>query len=118
MSARHPLLGDTIAFVEETEAAARARYVGFAADLHDRLYAARPALRGAFRFFRDPGTRDLWSVCDPGGASFGLQLDPDIEVICLWSHAQAEELGAWWPDPVAKAIERIGETYAPPPARR
>jgi hypothetical protein len=110
------LLNPTIKFLPEEEVVALARYTGFASDLFPRLYAVLPSLRGRFRFFRDPGTDDLWSVCEVGPHSFGLQLDPDIEVICLWDVGYHEEVGCWppqLPDPVDYAINKIHERYLP-----
>jgi hypothetical protein len=103
-----------IAFVPEDEHSALSRHEAFAHKLFGLLYEALPALRGRFRFYRDPQTSDLWSVFDTPGHSFGLQLDPDIEVICLWNAGAAEEVGHWppsIPDPVAFAIRRVREFY-------
>jgi hypothetical protein len=111
----HLLLNRGIAFVPEDECTALSRYTGFAQDMFTRLYEALPALQGRFRFYRDPRTSDLWSVCETEGRSFGLQLDPDIEVICLWNAEDAgEEIGHWPPDitdPVAFAINRVRQFY-------
>jgi len=110
------LLNDTIAFIAEDEAAALARYTGFASNFFAHLYSALPSLRGSFRFFRDPETNDLWSVCEISPRPFGLQLDPDIEVICLWDASYHEEIGYWPPqlsNPVAYAIDKIRERYIP-----
>lgn len=107
-----PLLNPEIPFVAEDEVVARARYVGFAADLYSRLYVEHPTLRGRIRFFRDPRTDDIWSVCDTGACSFGIQLDPDIKVICLWdTNGWFDEIGTWNADPVARAIDEITSPY-------
>ena len=108
------LLNPAIPFIPEEEAVALTRYTGFASDLIPRLYVTLPSLRGCFRFFRDPRSDDLWSVCVVAPHPFGLQLDPDIKVICLWNVAYGEEIGCWppqIPDPVAYAIDKIRECY-------
>lgn len=107
----HPLLNPNCAYVEESEATAISRYLGFAFDFFERLYAAHPRLRDRFRFFRDVHTDDLWSVCDATSRHFGIQLDPDIEVICLWDADYQDEIGSWHEDPVAYAIDEIRERY-------
>ncbi len=111
----HGLLNPRGDYVEVSEAQALARYAGFGARLFEMLYARNPHLRGHFRFFRDLQSDDLWSVCDWNGKSFGLQLDPDIEVICLWDEMGSEELGSWLDDPVGAALERIDQDYLQKP---
>ena len=111
MSALSPLLNQLIQFVPENEAEALLRYKGFAADFYVRLYAEHSTLRGRFRFFRDPSTDDIWSVCETEDYAFGVQLDPDLEVICLWDTGHHEEIGTWISDPVAYAIKKIDERY-------
>jgi hypothetical protein len=105
------LLNPKVQYVAEDEAVAMKRYTRFAADFYGRLYAVHPALRGMFRFFRDPSTDDIWSVCETSDCSFGVQLDPDIEVICLWDGSWHDEIGTWILDPVDYAIKKIGERY-------
>lgn len=112
MSTLSPLLNPDIQFVVEEEADALRRYTRFAATFHARLYSEYPALRGRFRFFRDLSTDDVWSVCETEDCSFGVQLDPDIEVICLWDGSGwFDEIGTWKSDPIASAIEKISERY-------
>ncbi|MES2469060.1 MAG: hypothetical protein V4675_17270 [Verrucomicrobiota bacterium] len=112
MNTLSPLLNPNIQFVAEDEADAMRRYTRFAADFHTRLYSEYSAVRGRFRFFRDPSSDDIWSVCDRGDYSFGVQLDPDIEVICIWdTSGWFDEIGTWMSDPIAYAIEKIRERY-------
>jgi hypothetical protein len=112
MSTRSPLLNPNIAFASEEESAAIQRYTGFAADFYARLYSEHPSLRGRFRFFRDPSSDDVWSVCETGDYSFGVQLDPDIEVIFLWDGSGwFDEIGTWKSDPIAYAIEEISKRF-------
>jgi len=111
---RHPLLNPKIDYVPEEESAAKARYRGFGADVFEQIYFAIPSLKGRFTFFRDTATNDLWSVCYMTPRNFGLQLDPDCEVICLWDSECHEEIGYWPPqltEPVSYAIEKIRERY-------
>lgn len=109
----HPILNPSIPFRSETESDAIDRYKGFAADFFPRLYQAWPALQGQFHFFKDPWTQDLWSVCHINGQDFGVQLDPDIEVICLWDANWHLETGTWQNDPVGFVIQTIQERYLP-----
>jgi hypothetical protein len=114
----HPLLNPNAEYAPEAERDALVRYRGFASDMYDRLYRAIPELRGRFRFFRAVGSDDIWSIGELEGREFGVQLDPDCEVICLWSADSTEEIGTWFADPVAHAIDRIRQDYfAPEPER-
>lgn len=111
MSTLSPLLNTELQLIAEDETEALRRYTRFAADFYVRLYSKYPAFRGTFRFFRDQSTDDVWSVCETADCSFGVQLDPDIEVICLWDAGWHDEIGTWASDPVADAIEEISERY-------
>jgi hypothetical protein len=108
----HVLLNPAIDFVAESESQAMQRYHGFCSSFFERLYSDLPALKGGFHFFRDAAANDIWAIFDGHDAGFGVQLDPDIEVICLWNKSQSEEIGSWVDDPIADAIERIRNTYA------
>ncbi len=111
MAAIPSLLNPDMSFVPEDELIAKSRYAGFCADFHSRLYSRYPSLHGRFRFFRNPDTEDVWSICEYGTFVFGVQLDPDIEVICIWDAAWFTEIGAWAPDPVEDAIKTVAERY-------
>ena len=78
--------------------------------MHDFIWRCL-RLSGKFRFFRDRSTDDVWSVCDTADCSFGVQLDPDIEVDCLWDAGWHDEIGTWVTDPVAYAIKEISDRY-------
>lgn len=107
----HLLLSPRIDLVPEAGADALRRYTGFGRELFDCLFAEMPNLAGKFRFFRDPGTNDIWSICEDGSSAFGVQLDHDIEVICLWNSSGFDEIGTWFDDPISQAIERIRTEY-------
>ena len=79
--------------------------------LWDRLYAAEPTLEGALSFFRDVTGQvgDVWCCCNGPAGLFGIQLDPDIEVICVWTEAWAAELGSWCDNAIAEAISAVRE---------
>ena len=103
------LLNRSVDFVETGEAETLARYRGFASGFFAELYAAHRVLRGRFRFFREPATEDVWAVCsDP---EFGVQLDPDLEVICIWDAHWHDEIGTWIDQPMGYAVEIIGQRY-------
>ncbi len=99
----------TIEFAAESEAAALGRYGGFGRAVFDQLWKLHPQLRSGFQFFRDPRSEDLWSFCTTAKRHFGLQLDPDIEVICLWDGNESTEIGTWAIDPVADAVAWVTE---------
>jgi hypothetical protein len=107
------LLNPGVPFVPEDELTAGIRYQGFGADFHSRLYDRCPSLRGRFRFFRAPDVEDVWSIYEDERLSFGVQLDPDIEVICIWDTSWFIEVGAWATDPVETAIKSVIKKYSP-----
>lgn len=107
----HDLLNPAGSYIPESEQQAMARYSGFAATFFTALYLHFPSLAGEVQFFRDDAQPDIWAICGTGPLAFGVQLDPDIEVICLWTKNTHEEIGAWQADPVAHAIERVRTTY-------
>ncbi len=101
------LIQPSIDFCTETEADALERYDGFGRAVFDALFESHPQLRGGFQFFRDPHSKDVWSYYSGNVREFGLQLDPDIEVICLWDGSESTEIGTWADDPVADAVEWV-----------
>ena len=100
-----------LVFEVETEGEALKRYRGFGAALFPRLWRECPHLRARFTFLKETTTDDVWSVCERGPWSFGIQLDPDIEVICLWNTEVSEEIGDWGEDAVAQALAALRTTY-------
>lgn len=107
----HPLLNPNGRYGEESLDSALDRYQGFGAELLPRLLDSEPHLAPYLRCFRDAGNRDIWAICDSPWGVFGVQLDPDIEVICLWDADGQEEIGTWAEDPVGVALARIREEY-------
>jgi len=100
-----------VTFAVESEAEALNRYHGFGAGLFRILWKRHPELRGRFVFLKDECSDDLWSFCNLDSSPFGIQLDPDIEVICLWNTDVGEEIGDWETDPVGAALESLEQTY-------
>jgi hypothetical protein len=111
MSSISPLLQAHLNLAPEDEASSLARYKRFGAGFYAQLYSEHPELRGKFRFFRDSDTEDIWSVCETEAYSFGVQLDPDTEVICLWDNGWSDEIGTWVSDPIKFAIETLRNRY-------
>ncbi|PQO33437.1 hypothetical protein C5Y96_11375 [Blastopirellula marina] len=105
---RSELLPASLNFVEESHAEATGRYQGFGQDFFSELYNQLPSLARSFTFYRNTdGTDDLWAICQQGPIQFGVQLDPDIEVICVWDKTTHEEIGTWQPQPIPYAIDWI-----------
>lgn len=107
----HDLLNPAVSYQAESEQQALARYSGFGETLFAELYRHFPSLTGQVRFFRDGELPDVWAVCGTGPSAFAVQLDPDIDVICLWNARLQEEITAWNPEPVAHAMARIRTDY-------
>jgi len=116
----HPLLGEG-RFTVETEDSARARYHRFGADFFARLFAERPGFERQFKFYRHEKTDDVYAICDATPEAFGVQLDPDTEVVCVWDQGWFCEIGKWEPDPVRCAVEIVCSRYGsagPAPAMK
>lgn len=109
---RSELLPASLNFVEETHAEATQRYHGFGQDFFSELTNQLPSLAKSFKFYRNTdGTDDVWAICQQGPIQFGVQLDPDIEVICVWNETEQEEIGDWQPPPIQYAIEWIKRRF-------
>ena len=111
MHHKHHLLSSRLSYSSESEKHALARYNGFAHALHESLYRRHPSLRGKFIFYKDGLTDDIWSICETGSCSFGVQLDADTECICLWDDHWSVEIGSWCSSPIDTAIATIESRY-------
>ncbi len=106
------LLKDASNFIPESEFLALSRYQGFAENFFVDLYVTFPSLKGKFKFFRDVknNSDDIWSICEIN-KPFGVQLDPDIECICIWDTDWHDEIGSWIDNPAQFTFEIIKKRY-------
>ena len=106
------LLNGAWSYVEETLDQCRARYEHFGIGVFDRLEQDLPELFHRLRYYQatDVQTQDAFAFCT-GDHPFGIQLDPNCEVICLWDEATHVEIGTWSPDPEGDAIRFIQSNF-------
>lgn len=106
------LLNSSLNLVEESEAEMSQRYTGFGSRIFNELFKELPKLSQAFKFYRNTdGTEDVWAIHNSDNIEFGIQLDPNIEVICIWDDSYCEEIGCWVSDPIGHAINVITQRY-------
>ncbi|MBN8826567.1 MULTISPECIES: hypothetical protein [unclassified Spirosoma] len=84
------------------------RYSGFGEDLYSLLSEQLPEVFRKLTFYKGIvyQTEDSYAVFI-GEPAFGIQLDPLIEVIVIWTHDDHIEIGYWWEDPCAEALRFI-----------
>lgn len=111
MSARSRLFGTTLETYPESFADSLSRYRGFGSEFFPQLFLKFPKYEQFFCFFRDNQSDDVWAICETTDLEFGVQLDPDIECICIWDSDWHDEIGAWLPDPVGYAIKTVTARY-------
>ena len=99
-------------FSEETLEELRARYSGFGHELYEIIRDEIPAAFAQLRFYRSDlhQTGDSFAVCGLD-RPFGIQLDPDIEVIVLGSEEARTEIGSWATSPYEDAINFIRQHF-------
>lgn len=109
---RSKLLNSSMNLVEESAAEASQRYTGFGQEFFSELFKILPKIRDSFTFYRNTdGTDDVWAIYHKGSVEFGVQLDPDIEVICVWDDSWHEEIGCWISQPVKYTINLITDRF-------
>ena len=104
----HELLNVGWSYTTESLDECTARYLRFGSELYHRMADTLPECFAALRYFRadDHQTEDSFAICDIAHP-FGIQLDPDCEVICLWDSQTHIEIGTWSADPYAEAFDFI-----------
>lgn len=50
---------------------------------------------------------DVFAVCHWSQTNFGIQLDPECEIICLWDDSTQFEIGTWESNPSSAVMEFI-----------
>lgn len=109
---QQPLLSNRDNFNEESYADVVSSYSGFGADLFNFLSKHNPDLFSRLRFFRSTRlqSEDVFAIYESGNNAFGIMLDPDCEVICLWNGTGIRtEIGAWSENEYEEAFAFINE---------
>ncbi|MCC3157087.1 hypothetical protein LJ737_07545 [Hymenobacter sp. 15J16-1T3B] len=104
-----PLLPANSTFVEEEYQDVLNRYSGFGIGLFPLINNQLPSVFNCLRFFRSMmhQTEDVYATYETTEKAFAIQLDPDIEVICLWNDDMQTEIGDWYEEPNAEALKFI-----------
>ncbi len=102
-------------FAEETMEEVSSRYSGFGYQLYEMIRDQFPKAFTQLRFYRSEQhqTDDSFAICEIGHP-FGIQLDPDIEVIVLGADNLHTEIGAWADNPCEDAIRFIQQHFIEP----
>ena len=101
-----------MSFIQEAETDVSLRYDGFGNAVFTELFNLQPQLRQSFSYYRNTdGTDAVWAIFSNEKFEYGVQLDPDTEVICVWDDSWHEEIGSWIPDPVSYTVKLILERY-------
>jgi len=100
-------------YTPETLKEASSRYNGFGCKLFEIMSFELPDHFRHLKFFRaiSPQTDDVFCVCEGIGHDYGIQLDPDCEVICLWDEETHIEIGYWSDDEYKESIEFIKANF-------
>ena len=105
------VIHSSIKYHLETSDEALFRYHGFGKSIFELLWKEYPELKYHFTFLKDKNTDDIWSFCEIEEHKFGIQLDPDTMVICLWDLEKGYEIGDWETNPEAKALSIIKREF-------
>ncbi len=110
----HKLLNDVWEYEPESLEDVTARYCGFGCKLFEIISAELPEHYLKLKFYRSKSHQieDVFCVCEGLGQDYGIQLDPDCEVICLWDEATHIEIGYWSEDEYIESIDFIRSNFA------
>ena len=102
------LLNDSWTYSPETYDEFALRYSGWGRELYHQMATILPEFHAALQYFRADcyQTEDSFAVCKIAHP-FGIQLDPDCKVICLWDEEIHIEIGTWSTEPYEESFEFI-----------
>ncbi|HCS21884.1 MAG TPA: hypothetical protein DIW47_15220 [Bacteroidetes bacterium] len=105
---RTNLVGAEGQFMEESYSEFLSRYQGFGSTFYADLKEKCPDVFKHLEFYTVRSVEeDSFALYTKEEISFAIQLDPLMEIICLWNHAQQIEIGHWHEHPVEVAIAYI-----------
>ena len=109
----HKLLSDGWEYTEETIDDVSNRYHGFGSKIFILMEKELPIYYQNLRLYRSISYQvdDVFCICEGLGHDFGIQLDPDCEVICLWDEIIHIEIGNWSNDEYREAIDFIKDKF-------
>lgn len=107
-------------FVKEKYEDLIMRYSGFGIELLIMLKNNYNDIFSKLDFYKDQKSYhqdlddllpDSFSLYRNGVTEFAIQLDPEIEVICIWNKNKHIEINSYWKNPVQKSMEIILEEF-------
>lgn len=109
----HKLLNDSWEYISEKLDDVTARYSGFGCKLFEVISTELPSHYRNLKFYRSKTlqTEDVFAICEGIGHDYGIQLDPDCEVICLWYGETHIEIGDWSDDEYFESIKFINSNF-------
>jgi hypothetical protein len=109
----HKLLNDGWEYESESQDEMTARYTGFGCKLFNAISIELPTHYQHLTLYKSKydQTGDVFAISEGLGHDFGIQLDPDCEVICLWDAKIHVEIGYWSNDEYKEAIEFIKSNF-------
>jgi len=100
-------------WAEEAREEALARAPGFGRRFFAGLADRFPAASDASVFLRwSVQPRDVYAVVGLPADGFGIQIDPDVEYIIVWTAGERAEFGDWDGDQVEPALAFAAEILA------
>ncbi len=107
------LLNKTLKYKSESIQEVLNRYSGFGADIFSKISEFYPELYSNLKYYRAIAvqTNDVFAVCENIANEFAIQLDPDIEIICIWDEKNSIEIGDWATDEYQEAMSFIEECF-------
>ncbi len=118
----HPseLLYSSGEFVKENYENVTMRYSGFGIELLTILKNNYNEIFSRLEFYKDQKTHhqgldyllpDSFSIYRNGVDEFAIQLDPEIEVICIWNKHRQFEINSYQENPIQISIDIILEKF-------
>jgi len=100
------MIPDSQEYEEETYEEVKERYILFGKDLYEILKQNEPKVFNYLKFYKatkliekttwgEAETENSYAIYDDGINSFGIQLEPLSEVICLHNKNAQIEIGDW-----------------------
>ncbi|MGV3540529.1 MAG: hypothetical protein ACO1OQ_12010 [Rufibacter sp.] len=100
-------------YKEESLTELQLRYSGFGKDLYKVLEERLPEVFSQLKFYQsvESQTEDSFATFNDGSSSFGIQLDPLIEVIVIWDKEHHFEISSRVENAYETAIDLIRTTF-------
>nr|WP_309757463.1 hypothetical protein [Flavobacterium sp.] len=116
------LLGDSQYYEEESYFDMIGRYKGFGENFYSLLKEKLPLIFTHLKFYKatettliyvlgEAQTSDSYAIFANDNNSFGIQLEPETPVICIWNWENHFEIGDWSENPDVEALNCLMEHF-------